>query len=76
MLDQMQVTSLTHPITLSPVHSPDEQETGPLPSPMDFDSYVWLCVGGNGVCMVSPPLMEGYLAMRTWKRPNTARTSF
>jgi hypothetical protein len=52
-------------VSLSPIPSLcDEPETGPLPSPTDPDSYAWLCVGGNGVSMVSPTLMEGYLAAR------------
>jgi hypothetical protein len=65
MLDQMQVTSLAHPITLSPVPSPlGERETGPLP--LDRTEYVPLQMEGKETgFMVSSTLNDGYLAART-----------
>jgi hypothetical protein len=65
MVNYAETTSISTDVPLSPVPSTvEKQEIPPRPSSYDLDGRVLLRIGGNAVSMVSPVLMDGYLAAR------------
>ncbi|HEV2662527.1 MAG TPA: hypothetical protein VGU68_18125 [Ktedonobacteraceae bacterium] len=65
MMNAIETARNNTDVSLSPVPCMlDTQESTLLPSPHDLDGRVLLCIGGNAVCIVSPVIMDGYLAAR------------